>query len=203
MIECQLFDYFFPNSDKGTHLYEALSYVWGIPHNNHSITLDSCPFGVTANLHATLSRLRNRYIERVVWIDAICINQEDLKERRYQIQRIARIFGKAKCVIVWLRETAARSDRAFEAIGFAADNNLATPSITTELRNNVLRLIERPWFRRIWVRALRLGRMLEPLTALIQVLELQVHWILDPVIDTCLGRSEDGGRRPGTSLRYS
>ncbi|KAF2184043.1 hypothetical protein K469DRAFT_739522 [Zopfia rhizophila CBS 207.26] len=130
MIECQLFDYFLPNSDTGTHLYEALSYVWGSPHKNHSITLDN-----------SLSRLRNRYIKRVVWIDAICINQEDLKERGYQIQCMARIFGKAE---------------SFEEIGLAADNNLATPSNTTELRNNVLRLVKRPWFRHI-----------RPLTALI------------------------------------
>jgi hypothetical protein len=38
MIECQLFNFLLPSSDKGTHLYEALSYVWGIPNNNHSIT---------------------------------------------------------------------------------------------------------------------------------------------------------------------
>jgi hypothetical protein len=156
-IECQLFDYFLSNSDTGAHLYEALSYVWGSPHKDHSIVLDNCPYGVTANLHAALSRLRNRYIERVIWIDAICINQEDLKERGYQIQCMAKIFGKAKCVIAWLGETAAGSDRAIENIGLAADNNLTIPSITTELRNDVLRLLERPWFRRIWVRAPRLG----------------------------------------------
>jgi hypothetical protein len=80
---------------------------------------------------------------------------------------MAKIFGKAKCVIAWLGETAAGSDGAIEKIGFAADDNLTMPSITTELRNDVLRLLERPWFRRIWVRAPRLGGMLEPLTALI------------------------------------
>ena len=84
---------------------------------------------------------------------------------------MAKIFGKAKCVIVWLGETAVESDRAIEKIGLAANDNLAMPSITTELRNDVLRLLERSWFRRIWVRAPRLGRMLEPLTDLIQVLQ--------------------------------
>jgi hypothetical protein len=73
-IECQLFEYFLPSSETGTHLYEALSYVWGDPRKDHFITLDNCSFGVTANLHAALSQLRNRYIERVIWIDAICIN---------------------------------------------------------------------------------------------------------------------------------
>jgi len=133
MIECQLFDYFLPHLDTDTHLYDALSYVWGIPHKNHSITLDNCSFGVTTNLYAALSRLRNRYIERVVWIDAICINQEDLKERGDQIQYMSKIYGKAKGVIVWLGEATADSDEAVKAISLAAGSNLATPSITTEL----------------------------------------------------------------------
>ncbi|KAF2495476.1 HET-domain-containing protein [Lophium mytilinum] len=152
MIECQLFEYFFPDPDTGTHLYEALSYVWGDPQTNRSrILLSNCPFGVTANLHAALSRLRNRYIERVIWIDAICINQDDLEERGYQIQCMARIFGKAKCVIAWLGESAVGSDRAIEDLGIAADKSLATPPMTAELRDNVLGLIQRPWFRRIWI----------------------------------------------------
>jgi len=83
---------------------------------------------------------------------------------------MARIYDKARCVIVWLGETAAGSDRAFEVVGLAADNNVRTPSITAKLRNNILGLIERPWFRRIWVRSPRLENMLEPLTALVQVL---------------------------------
>lgn len=99
-IACQLVDYFLPHSDTGPHLCEALSYVWGHPRKKHSITLDNCSFGVTANLHAALTRLRNRYIERVVWIDAICVNQGDLKERGYQIGCMARIYGKAKCVAI-------------------------------------------------------------------------------------------------------
>ncbi|KAF2462469.1 uncharacterized protein BDR25DRAFT_249229, partial [Lindgomyces ingoldianus] len=50
-----------------------------------SIYLDTCIFQVTKNLHGALSCLRNRHLERIVWIDAICINQEDLKERENQV----------------------------------------------------------------------------------------------------------------------
>jgi hypothetical protein len=167
-IACQLVDYFLPHSDTGPHLYEALSYVWGHPRKKHSITLDNCSLGVTANLHAALTRLRNRYIERVVWIDAICVNQGDLKERGYQIGCMARIYGKAKCVIVWLGSPAAGSDLAFDAIGCAANSSLPPPPITARLRKNVCTLIERPWFRRIWVRSLRRGGVLDLLTVLIR-----------------------------------
>jgi hypothetical protein len=109
----------------------------GKPLKDHSIDLDNGPYCVTANLYAALSRLRNRYIDRVISIDATCINQEDIKERGNYIRCMAKIYGKAKCVVAWLGETTAGSDRAIKKIGLAADHNVAMPSITTELRNDV------------------------------------------------------------------
>jgi heterokaryon incompatibility protein (HET) len=154
VIECRLFDYVLPHSDTENHIYEALSYVWGGSNKDFSISLNGCNFGVTANLHAALARLRNRYLERVVWIDAICINQEDIKEREHQIRYMARIFGKARCVIVWLGEADEGSDQVIELIRLAANKTLTQAVMTAEVQDNTLKLIERPWFRRIWVRVL-------------------------------------------------
>jgi hypothetical protein len=39
-------------------------------------------------------------------VDAVCINQQDLKEREQQVHPMAKIYGKAKRVIVWLEEAA-------------------------------------------------------------------------------------------------
>jgi hypothetical protein len=57
-----------------THLYEALSYVWGDPDKTLSICVDKNRFQVTVNLHAALLRLRNHSFERIIWVDAIYIN---------------------------------------------------------------------------------------------------------------------------------
>lgn len=111
----------------------------GSPYKNYSIRLDKCVIHVTKNLYAALSCLRNRDLERIIWIDAICINQDDLEEREHQIRYMAKIYGMAKSVMVWFGESAEGSDLAFEAIGRAAQTRLSKPLLTRELCNDVLR----------------------------------------------------------------
>lgn len=102
--------------------YEALSYVWGSTDNPQSIIVRDCPISyddddespatasakkagtlsVTRNLHEALVQLRDRFIDRVLWIDAICINQADLDERSCQVASMARIYAIASRVLVWL-----------------------------------------------------------------------------------------------------
>src|ERR1700761_7438992 len=79
-IQCELFPYTLRETRKRTHLYEALSYVWGDIDNCQSISVGTYPFGVTKNLHAALSHLRDRSLDRIIWIDALCINQGDEEE---------------------------------------------------------------------------------------------------------------------------
>jgi hypothetical protein len=100
------------------------------------------------NLHAALSRLRDHSFERIIWVDAICIDQENLKERIQQVQLMAKIYSNALRVIVWLGEETKDTDRALEDIRLAANEEL------TERSNQqaILSLLQRPWFQRIWVR---------------------------------------------------
>jgi hypothetical protein len=39
-----------------------------------------------------------------LWIDAICINQADLDERKQQVQLMRDVYSGASRVVVWLRE---------------------------------------------------------------------------------------------------
>lgn len=55
--------------------YEALSYVWGNRQSADMIWLDGYPFEVTENLYEALMHLRRPNEDRVLWIDAICIDQ--------------------------------------------------------------------------------------------------------------------------------
>jgi len=102
---------------------------------------------VTVNLHAALLRLRDRS-----WIDAICINQENKQEKEQQIQLMARIYGQANRVVVWLGEAADNSDKALEEIRFAGGKGSTNSSTNKTIQQAVLALLQRPWFRRIWVR---------------------------------------------------
>ena len=149
-IRCELFKYALQESSKATHPYEALSYVWGGSDRPKSIFIDNQYLDVTLNLHAALLRLRDRDIPRIIWVDAICINQEDEQEKEHQIQSMAKIYGKASRVIVWLGERADNSDVALEVIRAAGKpTNTSNKEITQQA---ILLLLQRPWFRRIWVR---------------------------------------------------
>jgi hypothetical protein len=61
--------------------YEALSYCWGDPKRLSPITCNGCVLEVTRNLKMALNDLRHPEQERVLWVDAVCINQENEDER--------------------------------------------------------------------------------------------------------------------------
>lgn len=85
--------------------YEALSYVWG-PFSGKRIVLCGLNYEVTDNLFNALRRLRGKESTKLLWIDAICINQPNLKERNAQIGKMCDIYHSACSVIVWLGEPA-------------------------------------------------------------------------------------------------
>lgn len=64
-----------------TPAYEAISYVWGTPCLSASMLLNNVNFHVTPSLAYILSALRLKSQTKVLWIDALCINQSDLQER--------------------------------------------------------------------------------------------------------------------------
>lgn len=157
-IRCQLFNHTLQTSSTpavryqkySTSIvrYEALSYVWGDPNPKtpFSIYLNGLRFKVTDNLYSALRRLRRPERNRILWIDAICINQNDPLERAKQVQFMAKIYGQANNVLVWLGDAEDGSDGAFQAICAAQIN---TDKIS---QGAILSLLRRPWFRRIWVR---------------------------------------------------
>ncbi|KAH6694887.1 heterokaryon incompatibility protein-domain-containing protein [Leptodontidium sp. MPI-SDFR-AT-0119] len=103
--------------------YEALSYVWGIPGPTLDILCNGKAIPVGPNLYSALRHLRGGmgsyaleydaagiphiYIQastRIIWIDAICINQADSDERSKQVLFMNAIYRKAQHVTVWLGE---------------------------------------------------------------------------------------------------
>lgn len=83
--------------------YEALSYCWGDASDRLPVTCNRAgTLGITTNLHAALVRLRLPNKPRLVWADAICINQDDLEERGSQVQMMKEIYQRAFSVAIWL-----------------------------------------------------------------------------------------------------
>ncbi|KAK1241087.1 hypothetical protein MKX08_001061 [Trichoderma sp. CBMAI-0020] len=93
--------------------FNALSYVWGTSTERLSITCNGEQFDVTENLDSALRHLRSEDNERILWIDAICINQKDDSERGYQVGLMKDIYRMANTVVIWLGEADADSDLVF------------------------------------------------------------------------------------------
>ncbi|KAJ4991667.1 het domain protein [Stagonosporopsis vannaccii] len=140
-IQCSLFTYTLLDLGDRPHLYEALSYVWGDPRDFEEITISGFEIRVTKNLHAALRRLRDHYFERILWVDAVCIDQGNKDEVARQILSMTKIYGQASRVLVWLGEATDDSSVAMEQILSGSSEHLIA----------VNRLLKRPWFRRIWV----------------------------------------------------
>lgn len=156
-------------------VYEALSYVWGSSENTTDIHVGyRQTLTVTQNLAKALPYLRYKDKPRILWIDAICVNQQNLRERGHQVMRMADIYSRADRVVVWLGleemdsglgieimeriSSQIRVDwrtlelkpasRATEQHWSDADKIL--PCSETELLA-ISEALSRPWFERLWV----------------------------------------------------
>ena len=96
--------------DPRCEKYEALSYCWGDNFSPESLCLDGHPLAIGKNLGEALRRLRYHDRPRVLWIDAICINQHDDEEKTMQILRMVQIYSSAYHVMVWLGEDSEHED---------------------------------------------------------------------------------------------
>ena len=134
--------------------YEAISWCWGAAPPRHPIRIrdehgDFC-FKVPKNLEQALRRLRlpDRY--RTIWIDTICIHQDDLQEKSRQVGLMSEIYGRAQKVSIWLGDEDNISRRA---LAFVKDHLLCLqkfdqlcqdPAFDEDWRS-LIRFTERPW----------------------------------------------------------
>ncbi|KAF5709456.1 heterokaryon incompatibility 6 OR allele [Fusarium mundagurra] len=91
-----------PSPNLAMPVYEALSYVWGEPNLSASISLNDETFWITPNLESILQALRLTHRARVLWIDALCINQSDPQERGQQVAIMRKIYSSCQRDIAWL-----------------------------------------------------------------------------------------------------
>jgi hypothetical protein len=126
-IRCELFD-----GPLGSTKYRALSYVWGSKNVQRPIMPNNTVFPVTVNLEGALRHLRELHKadkeDFVLWIDALAINQRDVKERTSQVQMMGKIYAQSEEVVVYL------GDR----LGGDANLNTPPPIIKFDANGNTL-----------------------------------------------------------------
>lgn len=99
-----------------TSSYKALSYTWGNRSLSHSITVNGALLKITRSLFEALSYLQSSSHSLRIWIDQICINQQDLKEKAEQVSSMDRIYQNSEEALVWLGPAADGSDELLDVI---------------------------------------------------------------------------------------
>ncbi|EGU84325.1 hypothetical protein FOXB_05156 [Fusarium oxysporum f. sp. conglutinans Fo5176] len=163
----------------------ALSYVWGARENPATILLNDQPFSITRNLYNALYQYRRHVFDgydsdakALLWVDAICINQNDQVEKSIQVPRMSEIYGQCERVLAWLGPVESDEEshvcrlakrlKHFQSPADSVGENLTEDNRITgfmtsgrsdekaatevESVRKALRSIgHRPWFRRIWI----------------------------------------------------
>jgi Heterokaryon incompatibility protein (HET) len=82
--------------------YEAVSYAWGDPKDTRLIVVEGLEIKIRKNLEACLRYLRKPDKELRLWVDAICINQDDKREKSQQVAMMGDIFRSCPSAYIWL-----------------------------------------------------------------------------------------------------
>jgi hypothetical protein len=93
--------------------YEALSYTWGSTGSTALVTINNHPLNITTNAFAALESLRTRRATRTIWIDSICIDQENDDEKNFQLPLMGDVYRSAAAVNVWLGRTKEHHEPSF------------------------------------------------------------------------------------------
>jgi hypothetical protein len=137
--------------------YEALSYTWGSTDKTSTIQFDNgkSELQVTQNCYDALRRLRRKHTDRQLWVDAICIDQQNLTERASQVRIMDEIFSCASSVVVFLGEQVTECRALFAELA-AVDETLSLGehpfhSPPSDAIVELDALYDLPWFKRVWV----------------------------------------------------
>ncbi|KAJ0310953.1 hypothetical protein COL5a_008852 [Colletotrichum fioriniae] len=139
--------------------YDAISYTWasedGAMAWTQPITLDGRVFLVTANCETALRRVRSRGAQRVVWIDAVCMNQQDVEERGHQVRLMPQIYSRAQRVLVYVGEPVPEEEALFRFLDDDPDTTTLCPdpnlSRRLSLQQALETLLTRRYFSRAWI----------------------------------------------------
>ncbi|KAK3358728.1 heterokaryon incompatibility protein-domain-containing protein [Lasiosphaeria hispida] len=101
--------------------FHALSYYWGDSTKSTSISIDAKgrvghKIGISSTLERAIRRFRSPDVPLRIWIDAICINQDDLEERAQQVAMMGSIYSGADMVRIWLDDYVLGLDTALRII---------------------------------------------------------------------------------------
>ncbi|KAI3531656.1 HET domain-containing protein [Colletotrichum filicis] len=151
--------------------YEALSYAWGGIDRTESITASGKRLPVTERLFTALVHLRTQQA-RILWVDAICIDQDNFAERGHQVGQMAGIYRQAEQVLIWLGPGTAHTALLMEDLAILHEASTQqrrrddtdwardwwtclqlgySDARKLSCQSGLQQLLQQAWFTRVWV----------------------------------------------------
>ena len=140
--------------------YEAVSWCWGPQvfssilriHKNSRVY----EYPIVPNLESALRAMRYSDRDRILWIDALCIDQANMVERNEQVPKMNQVYGQAERVCIWIGESYENSDQALEFIRSKVLSLWEFDKLCENLKEAsnwaaLINIMKRPWFSRRWV----------------------------------------------------
>ena len=179
VIRCTL-----QNTTIAETTYACLSYTWNPSSPEHMIEVEGCPLLVGDNLYQFLHAFRSCNVSlsldetselcKLLWIDAISINQNDSQEKNHQVRQMGAIYHAAVEVIIWLGVLGPGLDQLFEDFTNTHDmcSHIATwpcqandiicaqlkqrigcmePSRKAKLQERMDSFLKLPYWDRVWI----------------------------------------------------
>ncbi|KXS99040.1 hypothetical protein AC578_6948 [Pseudocercospora eumusae] len=153
--------------------YDSLSHCWGPQDFLCPLLLRDGTFPITRSVHDALQRIRCNNRDRYLWVDAVCINQENDAEKSQQVSKMLTIFKKASRVIIWLGEVGEHTKLVEEYFSRAASSSTTIRNVHTRPDNaedresnhstlcdqhaskvigGINDLLHRDWYDRAWIK---------------------------------------------------
>ncbi|KAI1742045.1 heterokaryon incompatibility protein-domain-containing protein [Xylaria scruposa] len=142
--------------------YVALSYTWGCESQGFDVKVNNAIIPIRQNLFYALRQIRciQGRVDAVTsgsfwWIDSICINQEDGREKERQVAMMGHIYERSKLTLVYLGELDSDGVLAMEMLHRLSicqkEESRALLRQGTEGELNALAtFFRRPWWTRAW-----------------------------------------------------
>lgn len=148
-------------------VYHALSHTWGSEAETCEITVTGQKMHIRKNLERALCHIRSPTRGFAIWVDALAINRSDLSERNHQIDRAARIYDRAACVVCYVGDSDNYSDLALDFVKQLSKEPMVrcdkdgnweigkperiSATKVPEFCAALYLFLTRPYFRRVWI----------------------------------------------------
>jgi Heterokaryon incompatibility protein (HET) len=163
-VELSLHRYYLQTAPE----YYAISYAWGTEQRTTSVLCNLQTMTITPHVYEGLRCINSLYGSSIrIWIDSICINQDDNEEKAVQVKNMHEVYAGARAVLAWLGSSGNDSDLAMASIPAMYDSlkdetgprckfdedlaRLGLPPWKHPVWCALGRLAVRPWFERLWV----------------------------------------------------